>query len=288
MRMITYDSKNDLEKAYWGEGKSINEIAHLAGKNYSTIYRRIIKFGIKRRTRSEGLRIKYGTRPSKLDLSPSPNLAYILGVLYGDGTVFRYYHKGDGHYRFGISLQVTQKKFALSFKQALEKLRFKPRFSFYPPRKRYTVEQYSEEFYHWFELLSLDNLRNFLNNNFCVREFVRGFYESEGCLSTERYKQRCRYKNKIYEYQRTGCSLSMTNTNLEVFTLVKNCLEKLGLSFRISIRRRPGRKILYRVYTAKRRTITRFLDVIKPCIKNKVSFIPLSALYSSAFRRVKS
>lgn len=113
-----YDSKNELEKAYWGEGKSINEIARLSPVTYRTIYRRMIKFGIKRRTRSEGLKIKYRTQPSKLDLSPSSNLAYILGVLYGDGTVFKYYHKGDGDYRFGLSLQVTQKEFALSFKQA--------------------------------------------------------------------------------------------------------------------------------------------------------------------------
>ncbi len=272
MRGITYDSKNELKRIYWDEGKSINEIAYLAGENYSTIHQRMVKFGIKRRTRSDGLKIKYRTQPSKLDLNPSPNLAYILGVLYGDGTVFKYYHKRDGNYRFGISLQVTQKKFALSFKQALEKLGFKPRFSFYPPRKRHTVEQYSEEFYHWFKALSPDGLRDLLNDNFCAREFIRGFYESEGCLSTERYKQRCRYKDKIYEYKRTGCSLSMTNTNLEILTLVKNCLTKLGLSFRMSIRRCPGRKILYRIYTAKRKTIARFLDVIKPCIKNEVEF----------------
>ncbi|MDI6884106.1 MAG: LAGLIDADG family homing endonuclease [Hadesarchaea archaeon] len=264
-----YDSKNELENAYWSEGKSINEIAHLTGVTYRTIYRRMVKFGIKRRTKSEGLRIKYKTQPSKLDLSPAPNLAYILGVLYGDGTVFKYYHKGDSHYRFGISLQVTQKKFALSFKQALEQFGFKPRFSFYLPLGRYTVEQYSKEFYHWFKALSPDDLRDFLSDNFCAREFIRGFYESEGCLSTERYIQRCRYKNKIYEYPRTGCSLSMTNTNLVVLTLVKNCLEKLELSFNMSSRQPPGRKILYRIYTAKRKTITRFLDLITPCIKNE-------------------
>jgi len=254
----------DLNQKYWGKCKSIREIAQEANLGYGTIRRKMIFFGIKRRTRIEGLR---KTQPLKLDFTMTPNLAYILGVCYGDGSICKYYDRGCKGYRHVISLEVVREKkikIAVEFKKALENIGFNPNFSIYSQKGAYRVRQYSEEFYHWFKALSSDDLRKMLSRNYYMNAFVRGFYECDGCL--------CRLHDKnaphLLKYQ-----LSMANTNLEILLFIKDYLEKVGISLGISKRTNSNPKLwkdIYLLCTGSKEKITRFLETINPTIKNKI------------------
>lgn len=252
----------DLRKLYSGDKKSISEIASIFKMSCNGIRKRMIRAGIERRTISESLIVKYKTQPTNLNLTMTPNLACVLGVCYGDGSVCRYYDKWSrGGYRHVISLEVPEKELALSFKVALEKCGFKPKLSYYLPKNVYRVRQYSKEFYNWFKAISLDDLTNLFQDESYAGEFIRSFYECEGCL--------CRLHDKRWpnylKYQ-----LSITNTNLEILLLIKGYLKKMGLSLGMRRWNTPhGTKTVHQIYTSDKKKIARFLGIIKPTIKNE-------------------
>lgn len=243
----------DLRERYLDDKKSIREIASIFKMSYNGIRKRMIRAGIERRTISEGLIVKCRTRPTdpNLNLAMTPNLAYILGVCYGDGSVCRYYDKWSKGYRYVISLEVPEKELALSFKAALEKHEFKPKLSYYLPKNVYRVRQYSKGFYNWFKAISLGDLTNLFQDASYATGFIRGFYESEGCL-----------------YHGTDIQLSIANTNLEVLKLIGASLKRGGISCSLSelSPNKWRKKRCYRLHIG-RRSIALFLKTINPRIK---------------------
>lgn len=68
--------KEVLERLILEEGKTVEEIAKMFGVTRSTVYKWIREYNI-----------PYDD--SRVKIKPSPELAYVLGVLYGDGCVYR-------------------------------------------------------------------------------------------------------------------------------------------------------------------------------------------------------
>jgi hypothetical protein len=192
----------------------------------------------------------------ELDLSPSPTLAYILGVLKGDGSCYLF---SDRSYRRpAIKLKATSSAFVLSFYRALKKIGLNPYFGFLRsknPRWRncWYTHAYSKEFYEWYSKLSLDDIYELIkSNDEMVSQFIRGLYESEGSISK-------------------GGLRVITNTDLNLVKLVQTLL--LSKNFKTTIVRDnypelKGWKTAYHLnLRGGKKEIRRFLEYIKPCIK---------------------
>ena len=67
--------------------------------------------------------------------SPSPPLAYVLGVCFGDACVIKYRDNSVGLYRYVISLEVPEEKLAVDFRCALENIGLNPSFSFFTKKE---------------------------------------------------------------------------------------------------------------------------------------------------------
>ena len=160
-----------------------------------------------------------------VNLSPSPELAYILGVMVGDGCAGEYTKNcnGKGKKSYDIKLGVIHYKFAKRFAIALKKIGLHPntwkdkkvRDNRENEQKLWHTEAYSKVFVRFYLALKndLDALKDFADN--CPngkRMFLRGFYESEG-------------HHGVYDYQRGNRiqhvkHLHMTNTNPELVEIV--------------------------------------------------------------------
>jgi len=237
-----------LEKLYWEEKLTQPEIAKKLGTTQAMISKWMRKYGVARRSRSEA-------HTRKIDLSPTPDLAYILGVLKGDGDVVCV---SSGRYKtWQIRLRVKEKRFALSFKQAVENLNLHT--FWWTERAKnnkviYCVGAHSKMFVEWFTKLSLHDIEELLNNKKkLITSFIRGFYESEGTL---------------YRGHAKSVKCKMTNTDKNLVDLVTRLLGKLGFDSRTYLIRKGGsrRKPLYEIYILVKE-VPRFIELVDPCIK---------------------
>ena len=172
----------------------------------------------------------------------SPALAYILGVLVGDGTV----HKNR------IQLKVKSKVFVEAFSRALSEIGLKPKVYLIKDRGDiyYSCRAHSIEFVEWFKSLSLDSIRAIATKY--PLDFIRGFYESEGCI----------YKDKY---------VGMTNTDGTILSLVKSLLENLGFHPKLYLKDKKRGKPCYDLRVYGKREIQMFIELIKPHIKNTMT-----------------
>jgi intein-encoded DNA endonuclease-like protein len=196
----------------------------------------------------------------ELDLSPSPTLAYILGVLKGDGNVNLFPDRG--YRRPRIRLKATSLRFVYSFHEALKKIGLNPHLRLAKSknskwRDAFESCAYSREFYEWYQRLTLDDIYELIkSNDEMVSQFIRGLYESEGSLS--------RHWLRV-----------ISNTNLNLVKLVQTLL--LSRNFKTTIVRdnspeQKGWKTVYHLnLRGGKKEIKRFLDWIKPCIKTTPS-----------------
>ena len=87
-----------------------------------------------------------------MDLSPSPELSYIIGVYFGDGNI--YYRKKTGAYYFRV--KVVDKDFAEVVKDDLIKIGLNPTVSHIEEKTRSN---------RWYVEASSKSLYKFLNQN---------------------------------------------------------------------------------------------------------------------------
>lgn len=191
-------------------------------------------------------------------LDTSKDLAYILGVIFGDGHV-----SPDR-----IVMSVTDKPFADSFHQALERLGFRPTLKvdsvetlinrkpknahIMPTKDQYRVSACSREFVRWFQKLDFNILSAMFNSSELIVAFLRGFYESDGSVH-EGY-------------------LSFHNTDLPLLEFTQQLTDHLGFKFRIyETKHLPSGKICYALTISAKPSIGRFLAIVKPCVKNQHS-----------------
>jgi intein-encoded DNA endonuclease-like protein len=243
--------KEELERLYWDRKLGMHKIATEKNKSYSTIRYWMRKYRIKRRDRFTALKLTpWGSKD--VNLQPSPELAYILGVLKGDGSVW--YNPANRGYI--ARLKTSSCVFAQSFANALKQIGLNPSFRF---KKYWYVDVRSKAIYGWYKNLSTEKLTSFAEK-FKV-DFIRGFYESEGLM---------------WRNINGGYYIGMWNKNLKSLLLVKDLLKELGFNFKIF----KHKEIYYSLLLStgkgreggwksgeKKIACLKFIEVINPCIK---------------------
>jgi intein-encoded DNA endonuclease-like protein len=152
--------------------------------------------------------------PSIELLEPSEELAYVIGVVLGDGRVRRRSRVIKGYNDVRIGLEVKDKEFVEEFARCLATVLgrnpIKPRYM--KSSGQYVVEARSETLY---ELLrkpvDLERLKRYIEHcERCVAAFIRGFADSEGCANK-------RGQIRIY------------NTDLRLLIYIRELLKRLGV-----------------------------------------------------------
>ena len=115
---------------------------------------------------------------------PSNELAYILGVLNGDGSTVRMHH-----YNYDVELLVKDYEFAVEFSKAVAKLLNKkykkPRWS--ESHNKWRVTYSSKAFYIWYKQQTLETLKPYIEHDKkTIASYLRGLYDSDG------YNYRCK------------------------------------------------------------------------------------------------
>ena len=245
-KLLIRPSEEVIRELYWCRRKSLRKVACELGCTHATIRYWMKKFGIPRRHRY-----------LKPNITPSGNLAYILGVLKGDGcTYIRRTQKQVGW----IQLTQTRLEFARSFEKALRGIGLHPytisRSPTQPNRRTcYTTYANSIKFVKWYRGLTLEKIEKIVRRRRTfVKEFIRGFYESEG-------------NNFIRRGHKKGWEISIVNKNRDLLSLVDLLLSDLGFDFHWGNTGIDGK--YYRLRSSNSIQNYRFMREISPCIKNK-------------------
>jgi len=196
------------------------------------------------------------------NLSPSSHLAYILGVILGDGYVMITRH------RHVMGLLAKDKEFIDAFCNKLRNIGLIPcKICLVKASggrsgedKYFHVQTGSKEFVRWFQRLSLEEIGQLVVMH--EMDFIRGFYDSEGCLQP-------RLESKSFR-------IDIKNTDLSLISMVQRMMLKLGFKTSIYKINREGiegmgnRKDIYNLYLCGGGSeIIRFLKLIQPSIPRK-------------------
>jgi len=226
-------------------GKSINQIADDLGVSYSKIRTAMIENNVPRRDKIE-------ISLSKPILKPSKTLCYLLGVLKGDGFVYK---NQSNHY---IVLESIDMPFIISFKNALSGIGLTA--NKIHSRKRnercqriHKISVGSKLFFNWYKTLNIEKTKSMILEANGEIDFIRGVYESEGSFFLAGGERP---------------TLTIASTNKELMLLMKKLTENLGFSPTCP---KPqllrSKKPYYKLYFNKQKEIRRFIGTIKPCIK---------------------
>lgn len=148
------------------------------------------------------------------NLEPSPELAYVIGVFIGDGTLIHSY----GH--FGVKLETSNIKFARKFNKALCKILNKQKLysitktkgsTLNPTGQYYIVAGYSKILYDFLAKGKDPKIYNAIIRKFPI-SFLKGFYDSEGWMRF----------NKRYEFH-------LCNSNRQILIEMQQILKLLGI-----------------------------------------------------------
>lgn len=240
--------KKELENLYIEKKMSTVDIAKKYGCSQWTIRSNLLKYNINLRTPIEFLEWNGPGNQINPILISSPEISYILGVLLGDGWVYNYNHN------YFIGLDNIEYTFCKSFLDVLKKIRLNP--SIFRKGKYWRTLASSKLFYFWFNNLKFRDIKNIVSNYPIY--FIRGFYESEGCLGIN-YDKR---NNKKY------LVITIVNSNKNIIKLTKTLIEKEGFNPRLNLRRlKPPLKPIWVLNLNRQKEINSFLKRIKPSIK---------------------
>lgn len=160
------------------------------------------------------------------NLEHSPELSYILGVLKGDGSIYR--TKSAHRYDHIIQLCVKDKEFLLEFNRCLEQV-FSRRVKIIDCKNGfYKISIRSKSFYEWYKKTKEDELLDISVMH--AASFIRGVFDSEGSLTKFTFKK----NGKTYF---THC-VRIVNSNLWLLEKIKEILkENYGIRSTISSRK---------------------------------------------------
>jgi len=278
-------TKELLEKLYWEQQLSLNQIANIFKVTPQAIHYWFKKFGIPTRSRKpkltkyltkdelerllhEGYSVrdiaklcnadistiykwlkKYGIslHEVKLKLNPSKELAYVLGVLKSDGFVY-VDEKSHTHL---IGLKTKDECFAKEFQKCLEAIGLKTKF-YIVDNRYYLVEARSKIFVDFYKSLDYQKIRSLIKGY--EYYFLRGFYEGDG------------------SFQRARRQIIFLNTDIELLKFIRDILLELGYhptDIKIHTRGNStyGKKQLYYVMIHRKHEVEKLLAYMNPCIK---------------------
>ncbi|NJD99341.1 DNA endonuclease [Thermococcus sp. LS1] len=253
----------------WEIGTIQNRVFHLreSGMSYSKIRETIMtEFNVSV-SKATVLRWCKGThntfnKTKRVNLKPSPELAYIVGVYLGDASVSE-----TGNYQYRIRLKVVDRDFAQNFERALRAMGANPRTGFERNRgraDRWWVEVTNKEL---FMFLKGPKERLSKTAGTYPKEFLRGFFDSEGTVVFNR-KSRTLY-------------VSASNYDLDVLTLCEELLKRLDIDSKIYLHRGKGTPVnirgkmyqynsdLYRITIQRRRSVFNFYRAVGFSIQRK-------------------
>jgi len=149
--------------------------------------------------------------PSLELLEPSEDLAYIIGVVCGDGHAE--VKKGNKGRRHFIFLAAKDKEFVEEFAIRVARVLNRPRPNVrVNSRGLYYVQVESKTLCELLKKpIDIEKIRKFVEHcEKCMGMFLRGFFDSEGCISKEGY-------------------ITLSNTDYELLTYVQRLLNRLGI-----------------------------------------------------------
>ncbi|MEM1948305.1 MAG: LAGLIDADG family homing endonuclease [Candidatus Caldarchaeum sp.] len=145
-------------------------------------------------------------------LKPSVELAYIIGVVAGDGYIRSKWHKTRRYYKSIIGLKVVDLEFAEEFALCLAIVLGRE-----PPQPKQTIRGYTIEVacktLHGLltKPIDIEKLKPYIEHDSrCTSAFLRGFFDSEGSVSE-------------------NGSITVCNTDIKLLEYVKQLLSKLGI-----------------------------------------------------------
>jgi hypothetical protein len=148
---------------------------------------------------ADEIELKFGIRLSKSTISdwtsrkasplraghpfvarPTPELAYVIGVEAGDGFL----NVKPRSYQYRIRLRAVDREFVEEFNQAVSKVLGCPPHRLWKGEKtRETEVEFGSYSLHKFLMQKLDDLKPFIEHDkSCAAAFIRGFFDSEGCV----------------------------------------------------------------------------------------------------------
>ncbi|MDT7859914.1 MAG: LAGLIDADG family homing endonuclease [Candidatus Calditenuis sp.] len=151
--------------------------------------------------------------PSLELLEPSEDLAYDIGTIAGDGCVWQKKRIHKGYRVVTVNLEAKDREFVEEFAMRISRVLNRP-----PPKVKvssrglYYVEVGSRTLYELCKKpINIEKIRRFVEHcERCMAMFLRGFFDSEGCVSED------------------GC-ITVANSNYELLLYVQELLKRLGI-----------------------------------------------------------
>jgi intein-encoded DNA endonuclease-like protein len=118
------------------------------------------------------------------DPKPTPELAYVIGVETGDAFL----NEKRNNYQYRIRLRAVDVEFVEAFNQAVARVRgCSPHKLWKGKNIRETEVEFGSYLLHKFLSQPLDELKPYIEHSAeSVAAFLRGFFDSEGCIDTRR------------------------------------------------------------------------------------------------------
>ncbi len=150
------------------------------------------------------------------NLEPSEELSYLLGVLKGDGCIYKTTNKGNRDKAdYLIQLGVKDLDFAIAFNDTLEKIFFRKATIITIKNgsgKLFRVALRVKFFYKWYKNQKFSELCKIVEEY--PSGFIRGFFDSEGSIGIA-----SRHKENLY------LSIRFANSNIQTLTFIKKLLK---------------------------------------------------------------
>jgi intein-encoded DNA endonuclease-like protein len=200
-------------------GCSTYKIARMLKASTRTVWQWVCAEGIIRPWRK-------GDPSKKFEPRFDEALGYVLGVVYGDGSVYvtrKYDKKRKKFYpmwmvTIGAGYDLV-KTFAETLTLVIGKSRPLPLY-FDKSRNVWRITAYSKPFVSWVKSLTHNKLRDFLlDNRQFAKGFLRGFFDSEGGPTIRQYMTK-------YGKPQIECTIQVYNTKKELLDLCKELLQK--------------------------------------------------------------
>jgi len=190
------------------------------------------------------------------NLAMNENLAYLVGLLKGDGSVIYYtYKKQYPNIKRGLISLTTKDKLIVDFSlRFLKEIGLNPNIHL-DKNKCYKISATSKLFVNWY--LGL-NLKETFNNSSLKIAFLRGFYEAEGCY--------------YYETGNKFPYVGIVNCNEKLIYYVFDLIQELEFKPRIYKCKRSKTAYkkgwIYMIHIRRKGEAERFVELIKSSIKN--------------------
>ncbi len=190
----------------------------------------------------------------------SEKLAYILGVIYGDGHVSVRQRR--------VILGATDEDFVLNFKAKIEKWSgFKARFFTRKQKDDHYIKGRKIQYISYIDsveaskFLNKFDLNNVIKSNKIIKSsFIKGFFDSEGTV-----RRICNKSNKL--------GLGCFNTSYSLISFMKEILSSLSIESKIYKRKyrvlNKDLKNYYALYIYKKESILKFYSSIGFSINRK-------------------